>query len=91
MGVKGLNKYIKENIRPKYRYWKLDKNFYHALLQNEFVDKNALPEKINNKTKDTVNLIVDAYSYYFILADEINWFIYDNLDLLKLLEKVRRA
>jgi len=88
MGVRGLNKYIKENIRPNYKYWQLNKTKYKSLIieKNDVVE-NKLSNTVKNKNS-SINLVIDGYSYFYYLADELNWFIYDNINLINLLTKV---
>jgi len=86
MGVKGLNSYISRNIRPSYKYWKLDKTLYKSLTCEDF-QKYKEPEIIKNENNSVI-LIIDGHSFYFSLANKLNWFIYDNLKLIELLQKV---
>ncbi|OUM68409.1 hypothetical protein PIROE2DRAFT_58076 [Piromyces sp. E2] len=85
MGVKGLNKYITENIRPSYKYWKLNKTLYKSFTCEDY-QKFKLSEN-TKKNNDSITLIIDGYSYYYSLAYKLNWFIYDNLKLIELLQK----
>jgi len=79
MGVKGLNGYINNNILPNSNKWILDKQTYGKLSSKQ-------PVKINNK--NGLNLIIDASAYFYYLLEKINWFVFDNLELLNLLEGV---
>jgi hypothetical protein len=78
MGVQGLNKEIGNNLRPMYGEWRLDREVYRNLNTNQRVKKNE---------NGTLNLIIDANAYFYYLSGMINWFIYDNKDLLDLMKK----
>jgi len=86
MGFKGLNTYVTKNIQPSCYFWKLNKTLYRV-LSSEDIHETKLLESKSNKN-GSVNLIIDGYSYLFSIANKLNWFVYDNYNLLKWCKKV---
>ncbi|ORX48432.1 PIN domain-like protein [Piromyces finnis] len=84
MGVRGLNKYITTNIRPSYKFWKLDRKLFKCL---DCKDSQIFKFPINASKNDSVNLVIDGYSFYYFIADKFNWFPYESLNLIELSQK----
>jgi len=83
MGVKGLKRYIENNIRAQYGNWIINKKRYKTLITKKTIEQN-----FSIKNNNSLSLIVDAYAYFYCLGDKLNWFIFDNLNLINLLKKV---
>lgn len=88
MGVQNLISYIRNNIQLIPQQWEINNKTYYSLsqLQNN-KDKNIV-FSYNKTKKGDINIIIDAKSYFHFLDSKVNWFVYDNLSLLKLLRKV---
>ncbi|ORX53777.1 hypothetical protein BCR36DRAFT_348675 [Piromyces finnis] len=80
MGVMKLNTFITKNIKFEHSHWNIDKKEYYRLNNNKYTMDNK------NK-KNELNLIIDANSFFYYLANKINWFVFDNISFFKLLKE----
>jgi len=88
MGVQNLLPYIQNNIQLIPQQWKVDSKTYYSLSQLQNYKDSDIAISYNKIKKGDINIIVDARSYFHYLDSKVNWFVYDNLSLLKILRKV---
>ncbi|ORX42553.1 hypothetical protein BCR36DRAFT_362308 [Piromyces finnis] len=80
MGVKKLNAFMTKNIKLEHSHWNIDKKEYYQLQNNEYTMDNK-------NEKNELNLIIDANSFFYYLANQLKWFVFDNISFFKLLKK----
>ena len=91
--VKGLYSYVKDygrestsSLRLKVSKDRLEE------LENYIYDENnsfKFSSNINSDGNDPpLNFIIDGNAYFYSIEEKLNWFINDNIELLKILKKV---
>jgi len=87
MGIKYFTTYVNKNIELIPQEWTVNKKFFYEL--RSLCSSNIKQfNPINNNKEDNLNLIIDGKSFFYSFGYKLNWFVYDNLCLLRLLRKV---
>eukprot|EP00833_Pecoramyces_ruminatium_P017975 jgi/Orpsp1_1/1192007/evm.model.d7180000089957.1 len=86
MGVRGLTKFVNNNIPLSIQKWSIDKNEYESIQE---IDNSNRPPEVKKPTSknNNLNIIIDGKSYFHYLGNKLNWFIFDYLSIIEQLQK----
>jgi len=89
MGVKKLNSFVTQNINFSKVKWDINQKKFFTLMKKGLkgIDKNVSEKK--NSNSNELNLFIDANALFYHIGNQINWFNFDTLHFLKVLQKVR--
>jgi len=93
MGIKNLTGYINKSIKLQPQQWRVNRKYFNEIRRvnaSNFrnILKTVREEESNSNTDNDINIIVDAKSFYYCIACQLNWFVFDNLNFLKLFRNV---
>ncbi|ORX75771.1 hypothetical protein BCR32DRAFT_296678 [Anaeromyces robustus] len=87
MGVKKLTAFVSKNIKLLNQKWFINNGEYSKLIN---IKKKLSSSEKSGSTVTTdgkLNLIVDANAFFYFMSNQLNWFVFDNLEFFKLLQK----
>ncbi|ORY74697.1 PIN domain-like protein [Neocallimastix californiae] len=89
MGIKNLTGYINKSIKLQPQQWRVNRKYFNEIRRvnaSNFrnILKTVREEESNSNTDNDINIIVDAKSFFYCIACQLNWFVFDNLNFLKL-------